>query len=218
MSDNFTFERVGDNKFKWQVTYLTEQDLTVSYQTSEDLSGLLWVDKKTKEFVAVWFIEDNCNFIAYCKKGDDHYSHKELRFLFHDPFQRVSDIVLHGFFLYVAMTHVLVVQNNLYETNIENRKSFSIFKKDPKANPKEHYNLVEIDSLGDEEAMLLDLGVTVPGIEPNSIYFTRHDRVFLRKHLKLDICVFNLETKTLKSFGSLSNLKLKDARWFLPCI
>ena len=173
----------------------------------------------------------------------------------YDSFQRVSEIVLHGFFLYVAMTpmyyiqildlsnqkgfnyvprnysfkmfpewgspkicsivvttsgDVLVVQNNLYETNIENRKS--IFKKDPKANPKEHYNLVEIDSLGDEEAMLLDLGVTVPGIEPNSIYFTRHDRVFLRKHLKLDICVFNLETKTLKSFGSLSNLKLKDAR------
>ena len=31
-----------------QVTnYLPEQDLIISYQTSEDLSGLLWVDKKT---------------------------------------------------------------------------------------------------------------------------------------------------------------------------
>ena len=48
MPDNFTFERLGDNKFKWQVTnYLPEQDLIISYQTSEDLSGLLWVDKKT---------------------------------------------------------------------------------------------------------------------------------------------------------------------------
>ncbi|CAE5981704.1 unnamed protein product [Arabidopsis arenosa] len=67
---------------------------------------------------------------------------------------------------------VLVVQNNLYETNIESRKSFSLFKKDPKADPDEHCKLVEVHSLGDEEAMLLDLGITVPGIEPNSIYFT----------------------------------------------
>ncbi|KAG7579088.1 hypothetical protein ISN45_Aa03g032580 [Arabidopsis thaliana x Arabidopsis arenosa] len=115
---------------------------------------------------------------------------------------------------------VLVVQNNLYETNVETRKSFSLFKKDPKADPEEHYNLVKVDSLGDEEAMLLDLGIIMPGIEPNSIYFTRDERVFHRQNLKLDICVFmiNLETKTLKRFPSLSNMKLKDARWFLPCI
>ncbi|KAG7583787.1 hypothetical protein ISN44_As08g033030 [Arabidopsis suecica] len=113
---------------------------------------------------------------------------------------------------------VLVVQNNLYETNIESRKSFSLFKKDPKADPDEQYNLVEVDSLGDEEAMLLDLGITVPGIETNSIYFTRDESVFHRQNLKLDICVFNLETKTLKRFPSLSNMELKDARWFLPCI
>ncbi|CAL9222843.1 unnamed protein product [Arabidopsis halleri] len=108
VSDNFTFERLGDKKFKWQVTN-RHQGLIVSYPTSEDLSGLLWVDEKTKEFVAVWFIEDSCNFIAYCKKGDDHYSHIELRFHFPNPFQRVYDIVLHGYFLYISMTRLYYI-------------------------------------------------------------------------------------------------------------
>ncbi|CAL9231527.1 unnamed protein product, partial [Arabidopsis halleri] len=55
------------------------------------------------------------------------------------------------------------------------------------------------------------------GIEPNSIYFTRDDRIRYQKRSCPDICVFNLETKTLKRFpGLISNLKLMDARWFLP--
>ncbi|EFH62948.1 hypothetical protein ARALYDRAFT_893647 [Arabidopsis lyrata subsp. lyrata] len=54
------------------------------------------------------------------------------------------------------------------------------------------------------------------GIKPNSIYFTRHDRVCHLESSSLDICVFNLATKTLKRFPGFSNLKLKDAQWFLP--
>ncbi|CAE5981755.1 unnamed protein product [Arabidopsis arenosa] len=65
---------------------------------------------------------------------------------------------------------------------------------------------------------LLDLGITMPGIEPNSIYFTRQDRVLHRQDINLHICVFNLETKTLKRLPRLSNMKLMDARWFLPGI
>jgi len=77
-------------------------------------------------------------------------------------------------------------------------------------NPEE-----EVDSLGDE-TLLLDLGILVPSISPNSIYFTRHGHIYRKEHFNLDICVFNLETKTLKRFPSLVNMKLKDARWFVP--
>ncbi|CAN8243698.1 unnamed protein product, partial [Cochlearia groenlandica] len=85
---------------------------------------------------------------------------------------------------------------------IESQRSFTIYKQDPNADPFfQRPILLEVDSLGDE-ALLLDLGITVPaspthGIEPNSIYFTRHDD---------HICVFNLATKTLKRFPSLSNM------------
>ncbi|XP_010467233.1 PREDICTED: F-box protein At2g14290-like [Camelina sativa] len=101
---------------------------------------------------------------------------------------------------------VLLVKSILDNTNIVR---FSIFK-DIDYNPQE-----EVDSLGDE-ALLLDLGIPVPSIAPNSIYFTRHGRIYRKEHLNLDICVFNLETKTLKRFSRLSSRNLKDARWFLP--
>ncbi|XP_010493782.1 PREDICTED: F-box protein At5g25290-like [Camelina sativa] len=114
---------------------------------------------------------------------------------------------------------VLLVQRIFYQ--LKGQNIFRLYKKDP---IHKRMPLVKVDSLGDE-AMLLDLGITVPadrnlGIEPNSIYFTRHDRACKRGWgtLHLDICVFNLATKKIKCFPwpSLSKLKLKDARWFLP--
>ncbi|WZY88324.1 hypothetical protein YC2023_045059 [Brassica napus] len=81
----------------------------------------------------------------------------------------------------------------------------------------------EVHSLGDE-ALLLDSGITVPadptlGIEPNSIYFTRHGRVrnFVQEPSCPDICVFNLTTKKFTRFPILSYFNTKDALWFLPC-
>ncbi|XP_010424305.2 PREDICTED: F-box protein At5g25290-like [Camelina sativa] len=114
---------------------------------------------------------------------------------------------------------VLLVQRIFYQSKGQN--IFRLYKKDPNHKRRP---LVKVDSLGDE-AMLLDLGITVPadrnlGIEPNSIYFTRHDRSCKRGWgtLHLDICVFNLATQKIKCFPwpSLSKLKLKDPRWFLP--
>ncbi|CAA7018339.1 unnamed protein product [Microthlaspi erraticum] len=101
--------------------------------------------------------------------------------------------------------------------------SFYVYKKDPNVVPlSDPHRLVEVHSLGDE-ALLLDLGITVPAnhdslgvIKPNSIYFTRHDRARLRKSYNLDISVFDFASKTIKHFPGLSNLNLKDARWFLP--
>ncbi|KAG7556452.1 F-box-like domain superfamily [Arabidopsis suecica] len=100
---------------------------------------------------------------------------------------------------------------------------FLLYKKVPPAPGKIIYNkLVKVDSLGDE-ALLLDLGITVPadgdlGIEPNSIYFTRHDRIRYRKRSCPDICVFNLATKTLKRFPDFSNFGISTFAPRIFCV
>ncbi|KAG7647727.1 Ribonuclease H domain [Arabidopsis thaliana x Arabidopsis arenosa] len=101
-------------------------------------------------------------------------------------------------------------------------RMFRLYKRDPKdLDPKTLDTwLLEVHSLGDE-ALFLDLGITVPadhtlGIEPNSIYFTRGDRIRHKESSCLDICVFNLITKTIKRFHGLSNFNFYDAQWFLP--
>ncbi|RID59423.1 hypothetical protein BRARA_F02655 [Brassica rapa] len=122
---------------------------------------------------------------------------------------------------------VLLVHNYTYEstTTFEKHRTFGVYKRQLKhlEDPETSYKpwLVEVDSLGDE-ALFLDLGITLPadatlGIEPNSIYFTRDDRFRLMPLSFLDICVYNLVTKSIKRFPTLSSkLKLKDAQWFIP--
>ncbi|CAN7045875.1 unnamed protein product [Brassica rapa subsp. trilocularis] len=95
------------------------------------------------------------------------------------------------------------------ESSFERNRTFHLYK-------KQDTKLIKVDSLGDE-ALFLDFGITVPadhtlGIEPNSIYFTRDDRFRHKRVSCIDICVYNLATKTIKRFPSLSNLKLKDAQ------
>ncbi|CAE6005603.1 unnamed protein product [Arabidopsis arenosa] len=120
---------------------------------------------------------------------------------------------------------VLLVFTKAYEPFCERYRIFRVYKRDPKELDPNTYDtsLVEMESIGDE-ALFFDLGITVPadhtlGIEPNSIYFTRNDR-FGHKYCSIpcliDICVYNIATRTIKRFPSLSNLKLKDAQWFLP--
>ncbi|KAG7557367.1 hypothetical protein ISN44_As11g033400 [Arabidopsis suecica] len=125
---------------------------------------------------------------------------------------------------------VLLVESIVYDDSSDSKIptiGLRLYKKVPNPDPDEFIyrpNVsVEVDSLG-HEALLLDLGITVPadrtfGIEPNSIYFTRHDRL---RNCKLkpscrarDICVFNLETKNVTRFPSLYYLEAKDALWFL---
>ncbi|XP_024009712.1 F-box protein At2g14500 [Eutrema salsugineum] len=118
---------------------------------------------------------------------------------------------------------VLLVTNTVFERS---ERTFHVYKKDPNADPDDYMpDLLEVHSLGDE-ALLLDLGITVPanptlGIKPNSIYFTRHylirygtsDRSRVLPPYEVDICVFNLATKTLEPFPAPPNMNLKDARW-----
>ncbi|CAH8362931.1 unnamed protein product [Eruca vesicaria subsp. sativa] len=109
---------------------------------------------------------------------------------------------------------LLMVQTLAYESSsFERHRMFHLYK-------EQDTKFIKVDSLGDE-ALFLDLGITVPadhtlGIEPNSIYFTRDDRFCHKRDSYIDICVYNLATKTIKHFPSLSNLKLKDAQWFFP--
>ncbi|CAH8262071.1 unnamed protein product [Arabidopsis lyrata] len=137
-----------------------------------------------------------------------------------NPKPMLSPLGEHDSFNIVVTTagEVLLVES----TTVENQRTFRIYKKNPNADPEDQMpHLVEVDSLGDE-ALLLDLGTTVPsnhalGIQPNTIYFTRHNRVRFRMSFDLEICVFNLATNTLiKHFPHLANLKPRDALWFLP--
>ena len=110
----------------------------------------------------------------------------------------------------------------LVESDPWNRTWFRVYKKNPDLkNPDSScHTVLEVDSLGGE-ALLLDLGFTVPandtlGIEPDSIYFTRHYRPSQWRGRDLDICVYNLASKSLKRFSDLDVINLMDARWFLP--
>ncbi|CAE5963300.1 unnamed protein product [Arabidopsis arenosa] len=110
----------------------------------------------------------------------------------------------------------------LVDSNPCQRSCFHVYKYNPDVEDPYYASntVLEVDSLGGE-ALLLDLGFTVPandtlGIEPDSIYFTRHYRPCECSPRDLDICVFNLVTKTIKRFPGLDDMNLMDARWFLP--
>ncbi|KAJ0239605.1 hypothetical protein HA466_0232130 [Hirschfeldia incana] len=110
----------------------------------------------------------------------------------------------------------------LVESEPWDRSWFRLYKKDldVKDPLSACHTVTEIDSLGGE-ALLLDLGYTVPankalGIEPDSIYFTRHNRPCHCARRDLDICSYNLVTKSFVRFPDLNKMDLIDARWFLP--
>ncbi|CAL9239774.1 unnamed protein product, partial [Arabidopsis halleri] len=110
----------------------------------------------------------------------------------------------------------------LVDSNPCQRSCFHVYKYNPDVEDPYYASntVLEVDSLGGE-ALLLDLGFTVPandtlGLEPDSIYFTRHYRPCECSPRDLDICVFNLVTKTIKRFPGLDDMNLMDARWFLP--
>ncbi|CAA7025936.1 unnamed protein product [Microthlaspi erraticum] len=121
---------------------------------------------------------------------------------------------------------VLCVRSKVHETSsFTRRRTFHVYNTYPEdRDPGTYYydGDIELKSLRGE-ALFLDLGIPVKvapdhslGIEPNSIYFSRGDRYCHKKVSCLDMCVYNLATKTSKPFPGLSNLKVKDALWFLP--
>ncbi|XP_010460514.1 PREDICTED: F-box protein At5g25290-like [Camelina sativa] len=271
---HFKIERVGEDKIR-HVSFRTLSRTRPS--TAEDVRGRLWVeDKKGGDYVVLWHFERS-EYIAFCKKGDDHYREISTRDDVRLELRGVKDMLLKGHDLYIFATRDFVrhldlsrrhdgfkdvSQNhrfpmwepplsrdemeriNKYKMTSSNEsiavtrsgevlvvytyeltskdRVFHLYKRDPKDLDPTTYDtmLVEVHSLGDE-ALFLDLGITVPadhtlGIEPNSIYFTRGNRIRHGQTSSLDICVFSLTTKTIKRFPSLSNLNIKDAQWFLP--
>ncbi|VVB17180.1 unnamed protein product [Arabis nemorensis] len=183
--------------------------------TAEDVRGVLWVDENNKQelvYVVVWRF-DTSRYIGFCKNGYDIHlgtpTHTGLSR--ENGFKDVSDN--HSY----SMNPSPLIDRDSTPTS---HRIFCLFKRDPNQDPDIDMDLVEVDSLGDE-ALFLDLGIIVPadetlGIEPNSIYFTRDDRVRNKKCRCLDIFVYNLATKTFKCFHSLSSLNPNDALWFIP--
>ncbi|WZY80412.1 hypothetical protein YC2023_026796 [Brassica napus] len=87
----------------------------------------------------------------------------------------------------------------------------------------------KLDSLGDEEAIFLDLGITVTlantikGVNGNSIYFSGNHNNYCDSDLghfwsKNDILIFNLGTQEIERPhpSIFSSIQLSNARWFVP--
>uniref|UniRef100_M4DB40 KIB1-4 beta-propeller domain-containing protein n=1 Tax=Brassica campestris TaxID=3711 RepID=M4DB40_BRACM len=225
-----------DRKFVRQ-----DSDSIFSDLSADVVRGLLWVSESGKEYVVVWLFDlPGHSYMSFCKNGDTHYTdiplfhHQDLHWL-----DGLSEMVLWGTRLYLSTSrrYVRVLdlsgpqgffkditdgQVLLVESDPCNRTCFRLYKKNPDIENPDLFGhtVTEVDSL-DGEALLLDLGYTVPankalGIEPDSIYFTRHYRPCQCASPDLDICVFNLATKTLHRFPDLDKMNLMDARWFLP--
>ncbi|CAH8325804.1 unnamed protein product [Eruca vesicaria subsp. sativa] len=230
-STDSTVKRVGDRVFERH-----ESDSFAGDLSSDVVRGLLWVSESGKEYVVVWLFDlPGHSYISFCKNGDTHYTDIPLFYdrtctdlsgqqgFFTDitgrtPFPMLSRDDQYDSSIAVTRSgEVLLVESDPY-----NRTWFRLYKKDPDLeNPETRcHTVVEVDSLGGE-ALLLDLGFTVPankalGIEPDCIYFTRHFRPCHCTPRDLDICVFNLATKTLVRFPDLDMMNIMDARWFLP--
>ncbi|CAH8310023.1 unnamed protein product [Eruca vesicaria subsp. sativa] len=111
-----------------------------------------------------------------------------LRFLPADP-QSGEDRLKVSYNIAVTRSgEVLLVESIVFKatsSDIMPRRMFHVYKTNPNPDSEDilhNENLsFEVDSLGDEEALLLDSGITVHAalgiLQPNSIYYTRHDRV-----------------------------------------
>ncbi|KAJ0260849.1 F-box domain-containing protein [Hirschfeldia incana] len=102
--------------------------------------------------------------------------------------------------------------------------SFRIYKMDSSNSKWE-----KLDSLGDEEAIFLDLGITVrlantsQGVNGNSIYFSGNHNNYCDSDLgrfwsEKDILIFNLGTQEIEipHPSIFSSVQLSNARWFVP--
>jgi len=128
-------------------------------------------------------------------------------FIWTARFSRCWNLLLHVEMKLIVIVvnesgELLLVKSILDQTCVDTIRSFRVFK----APDPDMYQLRVrvrvwalhwggIYSLG-EEGLLLGLHVTVPGIEPNSIYFTSHDSPDYRrqKTMPIDICALGSPT------------------------
>nr|VDD10764.1 unnamed protein product [Brassica oleracea] len=223
-SDLFSLKRVGEKEFNEAVGGFPEKGFS---QRVKDLRGLLWVDERKEEYTVAWFFDKgfmqvtNRSFIlpflpAFPPSSEEITYAGRLKVNYNIAVTRSGEVLLVKCMVFKATTSAMMP-----------KRMFHLYKTDPNTDSEDilhRENLsFEVLSLGDE-ALLLDSGITVPadptlGIEPNSIYFTRHDRVrnYVQEPSCPDICVFHLATKKFTRFPILSYFNPKDALWFLPC-
>ncbi|XP_010445688.1 PREDICTED: probable F-box protein At4g22165 [Camelina sativa] len=201
-------------------------------------SPAFWIDEQTKEYVVLWGLGHWC--VVYSKKGDtfwsqiqtppDYFADYSQMETFHcgvagdpsllHPVTTSDSWRMWRTKLVVTVTgDVLKVEQLFKCEQLVRIWSFRVYKVCSSDFCNKHDE--KVDSLGDE-AMLLDLGITVlanddiVGFRRNSIYF--NDICYEKNTTQ--ICVFNLETQgmeeTLHMFVCSSEQQLARARWFLP--
>ncbi|KAL1196440.1 F-box protein [Cardamine amara subsp. amara] len=187
-------------------------DISLFFRDSHWLDGLSFMVVKGYRL----YISTNRRYVRILDLSGEQGTFKDMTGF--KPFSMLSDYDLWDSSIAVSTSGELL----LVESDPCDRTCFRVYKNNPDIQDpfSSSYSLLDVDSLGGE-ALLLDLGITVPanptlGIEPDSIYFTRHYRPCQCTPRDLDICVFNLATKTLQRFPHLSDMNLMDARWFLP--
>ncbi|CAL9226400.1 unnamed protein product, partial [Arabidopsis halleri] len=209
-------------------------------------SPVFCIDEESKDYLVLWGLGDRC--VVYAKKGDTLWNqipntsdssdmvYKDHTLYFLSNAGTFQILYLSGerdnktfkqvHFLRnpwcVAKTKLVVtVTGKVLEVKRtwipESRTwSFGVLKISSSGLLKKYKN---VDSLGDE-AMLLDLGITVPANE-NDQGFSRNSIYFSGSHEKStsDIFLFNLETQKMELLHKFdySSLQLSRARWFLPC-
>ncbi|CAL9226397.1 unnamed protein product [Arabidopsis halleri] len=234
-------ERTIDDRFR------IIQDVSVSENMDME-SPVFWIDEESKDYIVLWGLGDRC--VVYAKKGntswnqipetsdccDMVYKDHKLYFLrnagtfkifnFSGEMDNKTFKVVH-FCMVNSMGRpktklVVTVTGKVLEVRKiwtgSRTWSFSVQKICSSGNFKKYK---KVDCLGDE-AMLLDLGITVPandieGFNRNCIYFCGSPRSFHDKNTS-DIFLFNLETQKMELLHKFdcSSHQLSRARWFLP--
>ncbi|KAG2301249.1 hypothetical protein Bca52824_029900 [Brassica carinata] len=237
-SSLYEIKRLGGDKEFNELFVEREPFSSGSFVATKDVRAVLWVDEKKGDYIVVWGFEA-CPYLRFWKKGDVHYReiptrgdslrpnrtelHSAPGFSGQDSFEDVSTIywpplcpdVFWGTRAYKVISYRnYIAVTTSGESTSERNRMFHLYK-------EIENKVIKVDSDLGDEALFLDLCITVPadhtlGIEPNSIYFTRDDRFCHKRVSCIDICVYNLATKTIKRFPSLSNFKIKDAQWFFP--
>ncbi|KAL0762184.1 hypothetical protein Bca101_078335 [Brassica carinata] len=142
-------------------------------KSAENLRGVVWVDEETRDYVVVCRF-DRCDFIRFCKKGDDRYNLsgkdgfedviEQPMFTWYKPFpsaeeeerMRAFKVISESYNIAVVTRSgaVLLVHNYTYEstTTFEKHRMFGVYKRQLKDLDPETYKpcLVEVDSLGDD--------------------------------------------------------------------
>ncbi|KAJ4865847.1 hypothetical protein Rs2_52637 [Raphanus sativus] len=109
-------------------------------RSAEDLRGRVWVDEKTGDYVVVCRF-DRCDYMRFCKRGDDRYREIQTRVVANVFLKGLDDMVLHGYNLYVftprgSLRHIDLSGKDGFEDVIKH-PMFTWYRPSPSAEEEE---------------------------------------------------------------------------------